>query len=425
MPPALRSGLLRDRSSYLKLAFFLLPILVFCTLLGAQAVRKPEARKPAARKLVVICISGLDQRLLMEPASRVKIPNIRKMMRLGTAAGVVGVAPSDTWPSDVALLTGISPSAANAAKQTPLWAAASNAGLKTAAVYWPGTGNAEIAFNFPAIREPRKGQNTPFDEVAQKASPVGLADRIEKTSAGFEKELWDDTSAARAAIYLLKEEQPDLLLVNFVELDSEQRETGALSVYARDMLENEDDLVGQIAAALPRGTVLALVSGNGFENENYIVRPRVLLKQGKQPWSHVEVADGLIGTADRDAADELRKLLADGRRHGLSREVPMTEAKAKAPPLGRWVAAFDTPQNYVASAENSGPALGPGSHLGVAGLWPARPGYRSVFLLSGEGIPARKLGEIDLLQIAPTLAGVIGVQLPQARSHSLWPSLAR
>jgi hypothetical protein len=277
----------------------------------------------------------------------------------------------------------------------------------------------DVPFDFPSFREPAKRQNIPFEEVARKSTPANLADRIEKTSAGFEKELWDDTSATRAAIYLLKNEKPDLLMVSLTEVESEQRDTGALSVYARDMLENDDELIGQMLAAVPPETVVALVSGHGFENENYIVRPRVLLKQGKKAESAVEVQDGLIGTTDRGVADRLRHLLNDGHRHGLAREVPMSVVKAKAPALAHWVAAFDTPQNYVASAEESGPALGPGSHMGVSGLWPGRPGYRSVFVISGEGVPARKLGEIDLLQIAPTLAELLGVPLPQAASKPL------
>ena len=377
-------------------------------------------RKPSAHKLVVISIAGLDERFLSESPSRVKVPNIRRMMRQGaTFSGVVGVAPSETWPSETALLTGVPPDEETAAKGG-LWSAASRTGLKVASVYWPGTAGADIAFDFPAIREPRKGQNIPFEEVSQKARPSGLADRVEKASPGFEKELWDDDSAARAAIYLLKNENPDLLFVNFMELDSEQRETGALSVYARDLLANEDDLIGQIIAAATPGTLFALVSGDGFENENYIVRPRVLLKQDK-----LEIEDGLIGTTDPNTAARVRKLLADGHRHGISREVPMTEVKAKAPSLSRWVAAFDTPQNYVASADDKGPALGPGNHMGVNGLWPIRPGYRSVFLISGQGIAPKKMGEIDLLQIAPTLADLAGVTLPPAKAKSLLPFISR
>lgn len=98
----------------------------------------------------------------------------------------------------------------------------------------------------------------------------------------------------------------------------------------------------------------------------------------------------------------------------------MTEVKSKAPALSRWVAAFDTPQNYVATADETGPALGPGSHMAVNGLWPSRVGYRSVFMMSGQGIAAKNLGGLDLLQVAPTLADAIGVKLPDAKGKSVW-----
>jgi predicted AlkP superfamily pyrophosphatase or phosphodiesterase len=382
-------------------------VLVIPALLLAQS-----APKPRPRKLLVISVAGLDARFLAESPARVKIPNIRKLIRQGTAAsGVVGVAPSNTWSSGISLLTGVPPGEDG----LPIWQAASKSGLRAAAVYWPGTTGAEIGFDFPAARESQQRTDIQFDSVGQKASPAGIVDRIEAASPGFQKELWDDTSAARAAEYLLRVEKPDLLLVELTDIDSEQRETGALGLYSRDALANDDDLIGQILAAAPTGTVVALVSGHGFENENYVVRPRVLVK------GPVEVEDGLIGTPDRAVAVRLRTLMSDGHRHGLAREVPMAEVKAKAPALSKWVAAFDTPPNYLASAEDHGPALGPGTHRGVTGLWPTRPGYRSVFVIAGEGVPARKIGEIDLLQIAPTLAAVIGVELPKAKRKPLWP----
>ena len=145
-----------------------------------------SGRKPGARKLLVISVAGLDARFLTEPATRVKIPNIRKLMRQGTAAsGVIGVAPSDTWASGISLVTGVLPTE----EGTPLWQAASIIGLRTAAVYWPGTAGADIVFDFPApppaARESQRGDNIPFDEVAQKASPPGIVDRIENASPGF------------------------------------------------------------------------------------------------------------------------------------------------------------------------------------------------------------------------------------------------
>ena len=107
-----------------------------------------------------------------------------------------------------------------------------------------------------------------------------------------------------------------------------------------------------------------MVSDHGFENNNHVVRPRVMLKQAGIKGS-VEVADGLIGTPDPAVAGELKKLIGQGRKSGIAREVPMAEVRARAPTLGRWVAAFDTLPDYVASDEDHGPAVGPGTHLGA------------------------------------------------------------
>ncbi len=424
---ALRSKLLRSRFLALLLPALLLPALL-----------APQYRpKPASRKLLVICISGLDERFLGEPPSRVKIPNIRKLLRQAAiAGGVVGVAPSNTPASQTSLVTGLRPSddgvlsddeSSSALKATPLWRAATKGGLRAATVFWPATAGAEVAFDFPATAPTSGAQDVSFDSVARLSTPPGTIDRIEKESPGFEKQIWDDASAARAATYLLETGAPDLLLVQLTDVDDEQRQTGAISIYARDALENDDDLVGQMLAKAPQGMVVALVSGHGFENENYLVRPRVLLSQGRQSSVPipVEVKYGLIGTPDAAIAARLRRLMTDGHRHGIAREVPMAEVEEKAPGLRNWVAAFDTPPNYVAIQDSAGPALGPGSHLGVGGLWPSRPGYRSVFAIAGEGIRPRKLGEIDLLQIAPTLADVIGVKLPRANRPSLWPLIAQ
>jgi hypothetical protein len=235
----------------------------------------------------------------------------------------------------------------------------------------------------------------------------------------FEKQLWDDSSSTQAAAWILATGSPDLLVVHLTDVESEQRTTGALNVYVREALENDDELIGQMLAKMPMGTIVAIVSNHGAENANYVVRPSVLLK------TPVEVENGLIGTTDPAVADRIRKLMSDRKRHGIAREVPMAEVRARYPELGKWVAAFDTPQNYVASPDEKGPALGPGTHLAVWNLWPARPQFRSVFVVSGDGIQNRKLGEIDMRAIAPTLAEAIGVKLPDAKAKSLWPSLRK
>lgn len=386
----------------------------------------------SAHKLVVIDIDGFDARFLDNPALHVKIPNLRKLAKQGLVATVNGVAPSDSWSSAASLVTGAIPAQhgviANGSGSTikipTLWHAAEQAGLKTALVYWPATSAADAAFVFPGHAETNKSGAVPFDDVASKAMPQGLAERIDQSISGFVKQVWDDESTAQAALYLLANDKPDLLLAYMADADAEQHETLALSIYARDVLENDDDLIGQIMAKLPPDTVIAIVSGHGFENENNIVRPKVLLKQAGVS-GPVEVADGLIGTTDRAVAERLSKFAADGKPHGLGKEIPLAEVRAKDPQRKQWVAAFDTAPNTVASEEDHGPALGPGSHLGVNGLWPGRLNYRALLIMAGPGVKSRRLGEIDMLQIAPTFADILGVKLPKTAKSSLWPSITK
>jgi predicted AlkP superfamily pyrophosphatase or phosphodiesterase len=388
-------------------------------------------------KLVVISIDGLDARFLNEPALKVKAPNIRALMKSGASATVVGVVPSDTWPSHASLVTGVSPWQNGitvddlpskpgdqffsvAALKTPaLWDLATRAGLKVATVYWPSTLGARVAFDFPEYWESRQGDAVPFDAIAAKSTPPGIADRVAKMFPSFDKTLWDDSSSADAALYLLTTEQPDVLFIHMADLDSEQRETTALSIYAREILENDDDLIGQILKKAPAGTIVALLSDHGFENSNHVVRPRVQLRQAGVR-GKVEVVDGLIGTSDPAVAQELRKLMAQGRKSGIAREMKMAEVKARAPSLGRWIAAFDTYPDYVARDEDRGSGVAIGPHAGMHGFWPTRPNYRAIFIVNGAGVKPVKLGEIDMLQVAPTLADVIGVKLAAARSQSVW-----
>ncbi|MGD1071681.1 MAG: alkaline phosphatase family protein [Bryobacteraceae bacterium] len=386
----------------------------------------------AHHKLLVISIDGLDARFLSDPALKVKVPNIRRLMREGASATVIGVAPSETWPSDISLVTGVSPwqhgiianDQTGKPKTPALWDVAMKSGLTVATIYWPVTVDAGVTFDFPEIRETRRADAIPFDAVAQKSTPAGIVDRIEKVFPSFEKQIWDDSDSANAATWLETADKPDLILVHLTEVDAEQHETTARSIYARDILETDDELIGQMLAKIAPGTIVAVVSDHGFENNNHVVRPRVMLKQAGIK-GRVEVADGLIGTPDPDVAAQLKKLVGQGRKSGIAREVPMAEVRARAPALGRWVAAFDTLPDYVASDEDHGPAVGPGTHLGTHLFWPTRPGYRAVFVLAGAGVHPVKLGEIDMLQIAPTLADVLGVKLPAAKSTSLWHAVSR
>jgi predicted AlkP superfamily pyrophosphatase or phosphodiesterase len=57
--------------------------------------------------------------------------------------------------------------------------------------------------------------------------------------------------------------------------------------------------------------------------------------------------------------------------------------------------------------------LRPGVSKGTHGYLPSRPEMHAAFFIRGPNIDAgRDLGIIDMRQIAPTLAGILGLRLP-------------
>ena len=70
--------------------------------------------------------------------------------------------------------------------------------------------------------------------------------------------------------------------------------------------------------------------------------------------------------------------------------------------------------------EIQGEMLRPAVSKGTHGYLPARPEMHASFFIRGPNIEAgRDLGVIDMRQIAPTLAGILGVRLP----HKTEPAL--
>jgi hypothetical protein len=403
------------------------------------SAKKAPGPAPAlkARKLIVISIDGLDSRFLREAERfRMKIPTLRRMAANGLSADVVGLAPTQTWPAHAVISTGVPPDQNGVIdnfrpdkpgdhfwyerdlKATPIWVAAAQMGLKTAAIYWPSTVDGQLTFNCPEYWEGPAANAIPFDQITPKCTP-GLIDRVSRWDNSFVEPLWDDAVGIDVMHYLVLHEKPDLILLHLPELDAEQHETGAMSIYARKVLENDDDLLGTALQKLPADTVVAIVSDHGFDTALYVVRPNVMLKAaGLGDPAHVKY--GLIGVSTAKAASVLRRSIGVPRS-GIAREVPMSEVRRLAPAeeVRNWVAAFDTSMGYVASDEVTGRAVSAGNHKGVHGLWPTHDSSRATLILSGEGIKRVRLPEISMLDVAPTFAEILGVKLPKAKGTSV------
>jgi predicted AlkP superfamily pyrophosphatase or phosphodiesterase len=274
-------------------------------------------------------------------------------------------------------------------KVKTLWHAAAAAGLKTAAITWPVTADAPITFNLPEFFRRRNGGGMDLASIEEKGTP-GLVAKIANEYPSFPHQWMDDRARALATIYLLKRERPSLILVHFVDHDAEAHDRGPFTREANAMIEYTDELIGRILEAAPKDLVVALVSDHGFERVDKLIP----VPPG------IAVAAGLALAPDAEAAGKLRPL--------AGREVPMDEVSQYAPHLAKGhVAAFEPPEHAAFTEGKEAAPQGRGEH----GFWPTRPDYRSVFILWGQGVKARRTPPMSMLDIAPRLAQVLGVNL--------------
>lgn len=395
-----------------------LAAIVFFLALVGLAQRNP---------LIVISVDGLDQRYLRDADKLgLKIPNIRKLMKEGEwAQGVLGVVPTVTWPSHTTLITGVPPRThgilnnrrprsesgdyywmADMLKSKTLWHATRAAGLKSAAITWPVTVNADIDFNLPEFFRGREGGGMDLISIWEKATP-GLVESIEKTDPSFRQQWMDDRTRKIATVYLLKEKRPDLLLLHFVDLDSTAHTHGPFTKQANECLELTDRFIGEILAVTPKNAVVAIVSDHGFERVDRELSVPILdmeldLKGKVLPYG------GLLFATSEEAAQKIAKSGYAGRR------VPQAEVMKLAPEMNRKdiFAAFEPKRNEAWLPAQGTKALNnPPHELGNHGFWPGLADYRSIFVLWGPGIAPKKTPEIRMESAAARFAKILGVKL--------------
>ena len=367
----------------------------------------------AKQPLIVISVDGLDNRYLTQ-ADRLglRIPTLRKLMREGqVSGGIIGVVPTITWPSHTTLITGADPVTHgilgnwrppgdryldySQIKSPTLIGAAHNAGLTIATITWPVTVNAPVDWNLPEYFEKRRGGSMDTRSIESKSKPADLVAKISADYPSFAQEWMDDRTRTLAALWLLRHEKPQLMLVHLVDLDSEEHDDAPFSREANAVLERTDEFIGEILGALPAGSALAVVSDHGFERVDRIVNLKPVAPDALQTGAIVIAPD------DRTAAG-LRELKKD-QKYGIGREISKEEfARFPSSLMRNPAAVFESIEGVMFGTTEGKPV-----EIGNHGHWPMR--YRSVYVMWGRGISHQVLPEFSIKEIAGRLAIVAGV----------------
>lgn len=444
----------------------LVPLLL--ALSGIAAVSpSPAAAPPHKPFLMLISIDGLKPEAVLEAESHdLNVPNLRALLADGAyATGVHGVLPTLTYPSHMALLTGASPAHhgiyANTTfdplqhnqhgwywytedvKVPTLWDAAAAAHLKTANVYWPTSVGAPITWNLPQIW--RAG--TEDDLKLQRALGTpglerSLSAELGRYPGGDEETVAEDEIRIGFAIRLLSTRHPDFMTVYMTGLDTEQHATGPFSAQSNAVLERIDALLGRLRAAAnaaaPGRATVCVVSDHGFARiEHDVHLYSAFLQTGlftvdadnritawqAMPWpagggAAVMLADPTDNALRQRVGDLLASLASDSA-NGIERILtPQDLQQARAFPDAAFFVSFRI--GYEFGDHFTAPLVTAPKNRGMHGYTPDHPEMRSSFFLIGPGVPVgRSLGEIDMRQIAPTLAGILHVSLSGAELPAL------
>jgi predicted AlkP superfamily pyrophosphatase or phosphodiesterase len=432
--------------------------LLFATILAAQ---EPPA-------LLFIGIDGLRPDYVLEADRHgLAIPNLRRFLVEGAhAASVIGVTPAVTYPSFTTLITGRAPAGHGVvANQTfdpfgrnlngwywyaedvtseSLWDVAAAAGRTVGNVHWPVSVGARVTWNLPQLW--RTG--TPDDRKLLRALETpGLERELEEQvkqpyADGIDETLPGDVTRGLYAAALIDRRRPRLMTVYLTALEHEQHDKGPLTPEAFAVLERIDAIVGSLleSARKAYGTrvVVAVASDHGFAATNREVNLTAALNEaGLITYENGQVIDwkavtwGAGGSvaimlrdstdgATREAVRQLLTRLAANPDNGISKLVDAVELRRRgAFPGAAWAVEF-TP-GYRQGGATTGPLITNGAKAGTHGYFNDRLEMRSAFFVMGPGVePGRNLGDIDMKDIAPSLARLVGLELRKAEGLPLW-----
>jgi len=433
--------------------------------LAVSLVAVPLAQQPApaatapSRHVVLISIDGLrPDYYLPRPGKQTKTPALDALLARGSwAEGVIGQFPSLTYPSHTSIVTGVPPGIHgivqntmfagtgeggwyfdNSAIKVPaLWDAAKTAGLTTGGISWPVTVGAKIDYLLPETNQAPRDM-TWLDLMRRQSTP-GLVDAVVARLGTFDpngnrdyKER--DRFSVAAAAEILERHKPNLLLIHLVEADTAQHSYGPNSPQAIDAMTRIDAAVGAIVksvetAGIAAETTIVITGDHGFYRVHSAFQPNVILREAGllqvdakgaitswQALAH-RAAIKLKDPQDTALAARVEKLftdLADGRYKGLFRVVGRKElAERESDPDA--VLFLEPIEGYTTAAGTQGGFLIASPRGGDHGYMPDALPMRTGLIMAGAGIkPGVAMPVARQIDIAPTVARLLGYEMPQA-----------
>ncbi len=420
---------------------------------------------PAKDRIVVlISVDGFPAWIWKDP--HLVIPNLRQLAAEGAVAERMTVSnPSITWINHTTLVTGVNPQKhgvlfngllvrngptmppaieqwrdkADLVRVPTVYDAAFQAGLKTAQVDWVAILNSgTITHEFLEIPKPGGA-------IEQEMIAAGLVstDDIRNWTKG-RSIVWRDAVWTKAATHMIEKHQPNLLLYHLLTTDAVNHQNGPGSFASYAAYAYADRLIGDLLASLERAglrdrATILVATDHGFKKVQKVIHTNVALRDAgyiRLKDKQVESCDayvmpqgglGFVYVTDPARRAELLpklKLLCAGLE-GVKEVIDGNDG----PKLGMPTPAENQGMGDLVLYAKDGYAFYQGlegaevireskGYLGTHGYRNNDPELDGVFIASGYGIKkGAKLERVSNLDVAPTVAALLGVPLPEVEGR--------
>lgn len=440
--------------------FNLLPLFVLSIpALFLFGCNHPQDKTPALSKhVVLISIDGSRPEFYMDTSWHA--PTLHRLMEEGVyaAKGIESVFPSLTAPSHATLITGAYPSHHgiyynrpfqgknkyayrydSSIKATTLWDAINKAGMTAAAIRWPGSLGAPVAYNAPVKFNQKSGQTLTYPY----AKPKNLIKDFEKETGVklTRKDLGHKNAAIQKTLgqiagYIIETYQPNLVAIH-LGVDHREHVYGKNAIQVKEGLVVVDSVIGGILQSIERAgigdsTTVIITGDHGHANSKAIFKPNVYL--AKHQWLSRARFHGAGGSAflylknkyDTPLIDSIKTIFAqspEGQKE-LFRFIDRKELdKMGANPNP--VMALAMKEGYVTRGGSQGKTLVPPKQGSAHGYDPAYPSMHTGFIAVGAGIAAHKnISGMGIKDVAPVVARLLRLDF-DAPDGKLFPGIVK
>ncbi len=445
--------------------------LILALILAAVSLTSGAPIPAKDRIVILISVDGFPAWIWQD--QNLVIPNLRKLAAEGAVAGRMTVSnPSITWINHTTLVTGVNPQKhgvlfngllvrsgptlppaieqwrdkADLVHAPTVYDAAFKAGLKTAEVDWVAILNSgTIHHEFLEIP-------TPGGAIEQEMIAAGTvtADDIRNWTKG-RTIVWRDDVWTKAAMHIIEQHKPNLLLYHLLTTDAINHVNGPGSTASYAAYAYADRLIGDLLASLTRAglrdrATIVVATDHGFKKVQKVIHTNVALRDA----GLIRLKDGKVESCDAyvmpqggmafvyvtdpaKRAELLPKLKTlCGGLEGVAKVIDGNDG----PTLGMPTPAENQGMGDLVLYAKDGYAFFQGFdgaevvreskiYLGTHGYANSDPELDGIFLASGYGIkPGVKLERVTNLDVAPTIAELLGVPLPNVEGRVLKEILA-